>query len=82
MRYRVQYLAEDERRSVEVEASSSRSASLAMTVDGQVVVKLRNGDRVSIRRNPWPLRLLKVSRLSFFETLRTKLSWEGSVKHA
>jgi len=61
---------------------SSRSVAFAMTVDGQVLVKLRNGDRIRVRRNPWPLRLLKVSGRSFFQTLRTKLAWEGSVKHA
>ena len=61
---------------------ASRSVSFSMTVDGQVLVKLRNGDRVTMRRNPWPLKLLKVSGLSFFETLRTKLMWEGSVKNA
>ena len=59
----------------------SRSISFALTADGQVGVRLRNHDRVVIRRNPWPLRLLKVSSRSFFETLRTKLSWEGSFKH-
>ena len=69
--------------SSEVElAVSSRSVSLAMTVDGQVVVDLRNGDRISIKRNPWPLRLLRVTGRSFFETLHSKLSWEGSAKHA
>ena len=61
---------------------SARSVSFAMTVDGQVLVKLRNGDRIRVQKNPWPLRLIKVSGRSFFETLRTKLSWEGSVKHA
>ena len=66
---------------VELEVSS-RSVSLAMTVDGQVAVNLRIGDRISIRRNPWPLKLLKITGRSFFETLHTKLSWEGSVKHA
>ena len=59
----------------------SQSISFALTADGQVPVSLRDHDRVIIRKNPWPLRLLKVSSRSFFETLRTKLSWEGSFKH-
>jgi len=59
----------------------SRSVSFALTADGQVAVRLRSHDRVIVRRNPWPLRLLKVSSQNFFETLRTKLSWEGSFKH-
>ena len=66
---------------IEVETRSS-SVSFAMTADGQVLVPLENGDRIRVRRNPWPVRLLKVSRRSFFQTLRAKLLWEGSIKHA
>ena len=66
---------------VEVETWSS-GASFALTADGQVLVPLQNGDRVRMRRNPWPVRLLKVSNLSFFQTLRAKLLWEGSINHA
>ena len=60
----------------------SRSVGFAMTADGQVMVELNNEDRVRVRRNPWPLRLIKVSGRSFFETLRTKLKWEGSPGNA
>jgi NAD+ kinase len=66
---------------VEVEVASA-SPGFALTADGQVMVPLRNGDRVRVRRNAWPVRLLKVSGRSFFQTLRTKLLWEGSPKHA
>ena len=66
---------------IEVETWSS-GVSFAMTADGQVLVPLQNGDRVRIRRNPWPVRLLKVSNRSFFQTLRAKLLWEGSIQHA
>jgi len=66
---------------VEVEVTSD-AATFAMTADGQVLVPLANGDRVKFRRNDWPVRLLKVSGRSFFQTLRTKLAWEGSPKHA
>ncbi len=66
---------------IEVETRSS-GVSFALTADGQVLVPLRNGDRVRIRRNPWPVRLLKVSNRSFFRTLRAKLLWEGSIQHA
>jgi NAD+ kinase len=66
---------------IEVETRSS-AVSFAMTADGQVLVPLQNGDRVRMRRNPWPLRLLKISGRSFFQTLRAKLRWEGAIKHA
>lgn len=66
---------------LEVEVTSA-SPGFALTADGQVMVPLRNGDRIRVRRNAWPVRLLKVSGRSFFQTLRTKLLWEGSPKHA
>jgi NAD+ kinase len=66
---------------IDVEVWSDR-ASFAMTVDGQVMVPLRNGDRVRIRRNKWPLKLIKISGRSFFETLRAKLNWEGTNQNA
>ncbi len=61
---------------------SSRDGSCTMTADGQVLVVLKNGDRVAVRRNAWPLKLLKVTERSFFETLRSKLRWEGSTPYA
>jgi NAD+ kinase len=66
---------------IEVETFSS-GVAFALTADGQVLVPLQNGDRVRICRNPWPVRLLKVSSRSFYQTLRAKLLWEGSIKHA
>lgn len=69
------------RSTIDIEVWSD-AASFALTADGQVLVPLANGDRISVRRNDWPARLLKVSGRSFFQTLRTKLLWEGSSKHA
>lgn len=66
---------------LEVEVTSA-SPGFALTADGQVMVPLHNADRIRVRRNAWPVRLLKVSGRSFFQTLRTKLLWEGSPKHA
>lgn len=54
----------------------------ALTADGQVLIKLKSNDTIRITKNPWPLRLIKVSGRSFFETLRTKLRWEGSPRNA
>jgi len=65
-----------------VQVVGRSSIGFALTADGQVMVKLKNDDKVRISRNPWPLRLIKVSGRSFFETLRTKLNWEGSPYHA
>lgn len=66
---------------VDVEVWSNHTP-FALTVDGQVMVPMRNGDRVRVRRNKWPLKLIKISGRSFFETLRTKLNWEGTNQNA
>lgn len=46
-----------------------------LTVDGQVDVGLKSGDRVQLRRAPNSVALVKSSRLNYFELLRTKLKW-------
>jgi len=61
---------------IEVEVSS-RSVGFALTADGQVFVDLRNGDRVRVKRAQTRLRLIRATRMTFFETLREKLQWGG-----
>ena len=58
-------------------ACFSRSVGLALTADGQVYQELENGDRVCIRRSETPLRLVRATSRTFYETLRTKLQWGG-----
>ena len=49
--------------------------SLTLTADGQVVVRLREGDRVRVQRAAWgPTMGYGVGR-NYFETLREKLGW-------
>lgn len=48
-----------------------------VTFDGQSGFPLRPGDRVSIRRAPRPLRIVKSPQRSYFELLREKLKWGG-----
>jgi len=61
---------------IEVE-TYSRSVGIALTVDGQVFVELRNADRVRVTRSDVRLRLVRATARTFFETLRTKLQWGG-----
>lgn len=49
-----------------------------LTADGQVAVKLRHGDEITIRRADAEVRLLRLGGSSFFQTLRQKLHWSGS----
>lgn len=46
-----------------------------LTVDGQVGVRLRSGDRVRIRRAPIVTRLLRSPDDSFYARLREKMRW-------
>jgi NAD+ kinase len=46
-----------------------------LTVDGQQAVELLRGDEVRCRRSSHSVKLVRMSEGSFFEALRSKLSW-------
>ena len=46
-----------------------------LTVDGQQGVELRRGDEVRCERSRYKVKLVRMSESSFFEALRSKLSW-------
>ena len=46
-----------------------------LTVDGQQAVELRRGDEVRCHRSIYTVKLVRMSEGSFFEALRSKLSW-------
>lgn len=50
-----------------------------VTVDGQEGGRLAEGDRVSVRRSPHDVRLLRLPDENFFSVLRQKLRW-GDVR--
>lgn len=63
------------RDSVEIEIVVKTGLEEAyLSVDGQVGVPLRDGDRVLCRKAPYSVQLLRF-RKTFFEVLRTKLKW-------
>ena len=45
-----------------------------LSVDGQVGMPVRDGDRVVCRKAEYKVQLLRIRR-AFFEVLRTKLKW-------
>ena len=53
----------------------SRAEPVYVTVDGQIGGPLEQGDHLEIRRNRFPLRLLRPFPRTFYETLKTKLKW-------
>jgi NAD+ kinase len=48
-----------------------------VTFDGQSGFPMRPGDRVSIRRAPRAMRIVKSLQRTYFELLREKLKWGG-----
>ena len=60
-----------------VEVEGAQRSSVLLTVDGQVTEKLKSGDRVFLKKAPYRCLLIASSRADFFETLRTKLGWDG-----
>ena len=46
-----------------------------LTLDGQVGVELRPGDRIAVSRAPNKLRLVRPAKKTFFEILHSKLKW-------
>jgi NAD+ kinase len=63
------------RDSVEIEIVVKTGADTAyLSVDGQVGMPVRDGDRVLCRKSEYKVQLLRIRR-TFFEVLRTKLKW-------
>jgi NAD+ kinase len=63
------------RDSVEIEIVVKTGADTAyLSVDGQVGMPVRDGDRVVCRKSEYKVQLLRIRR-AFFEVLRTKLKW-------
>jgi len=54
----------------------------ALTVDGQVMQEMQDGDVVQVQKADEPLRLIQTGRNAFFATLRNKLDWRGQPRYA
>ncbi|MFQ5530483.1 MAG: NAD(+)/NADH kinase [Gemmatimonadota bacterium] len=63
---------------IEIDILSEMKGTL-VSVDGEAECELAGGDRVSVRRSPHPLRLLRLPDDNFFSVLRRKLRW-GDVR--
>ncbi|MDP2469873.1 MAG: NAD(+)/NADH kinase [Candidatus Palauibacterales bacterium] len=59
----------------------SRMDGILVTVDGQSGGRLGGGGRVSARRSPHPVRLIRMPDQNFFSVLRQKMRW-GDVRPA
>lgn len=65
-------LPDRERVRVAIRASDE---DVVLTVDGQEGMELATGDVVEVRRSPNRVRLVRSPERTFFQVLRTKLSW-------
>jgi NAD+ kinase len=59
----------------------SRMEGILVTVDGQTGGRLGGGGRVSVRRSPHPVKLIRMPDQNFFSVLRQKMRW-GDVRPA
>jgi NAD+ kinase len=58
--------------------AASAAHPIILSVDGQVVAEMGNGDEVAIRRSRGAVRLMHLADSSFLEALRRKLHWRGT----
>jgi NAD+ kinase len=59
---------------IEIEFEAGEE-SIYLTLDGQVGVELRHGDRLAVSKAATKLRLIRPTRKNYFEILRSKLRW-------
>jgi NAD+ kinase len=62
---------------IEILVGESKRTGIILTVDGQEVVGLEAGDRVSFVHASRRALIYTPERQSFYEVLRNKLSWSG-----
>lgn len=60
---------------VEVTVNSLDDEDIYLTLDGQVGLELRSGDRIHVRRSGHTARLVMSEERDYFAVLRTKLKW-------
>ncbi|MCX7982013.1 MAG: NAD(+)/NADH kinase [Syntrophales bacterium] len=55
----------------------SKEEGATLTLDGQVMVHLKSGDRIEVTRSPFVTILVVSPHRNYFEILRSKLGWGG-----
>ncbi|MFH1999085.1 MAG: NAD(+)/NADH kinase, partial [Planctomycetota bacterium] len=71
-------LVVSEKRQIQLRPRGSRN-SLTLTLDGQRVHKMDSQETVFIESAPVSFQLLRVVERSYFETLRHKFNWGGTI---
>jgi len=63
-----------------IDVEDAQQKDMSLTLDGQVTAKIKSGDRIFVKKAPNPCLLIASGRHEFFQALRTKLVWAGSVE--
>jgi len=61
---------------IKISLHSSQGEGL-ITIDGQTVLPLKEGQELTIKRSIYPINLITFDNLSYFTILRQKLNWGG-----
>lgn len=60
-----------------VEVEREQRSNVLLTVDGQEVIQLKEGDKLIMQRAPFLASIIASDRKVFYKVLRTKLNWSG-----
>lgn len=60
-----------------VDVEREQRSNILLTVDGQEVIQLVEGDRLIMRKAPFQASIIASDRKEFYKVLRTKLNWSG-----
>ena len=61
--------------SVQIVGECEIEDEMMLTVDGQIGVQLKCGDKVDVRRAEFPARIIYWDRMSFYDKLQSRLKW-------
>jgi NAD+ kinase len=62
---------------IQIHVDPQQRTEVLMTVDGQLVFPLLEGDIVEIQRSDFRALIVSAPSRSFYEVLRNKLKWSG-----
>ena len=64
---------------VEIVVREGQKTQLSLTVDGQVMFPLREGDRVAVEKSRSKALLIMSPMRNYYEVIRDKLNWSGGM---
>ena len=67
----------DENAVIEISSLHSRESRPTLALDGVMGLKFEGGEAVTIRKAPKKLKLVRINGFNYFETLYSKLGWQG-----